>query len=308
MFDDGPPIAAADAAGTMRYACRFRHPQATTAARRPLLVWIPGSGGSAQDVYDLTLLRQKASAYDLSGDPARPGYQLVSVQARNLHWMTPNAQDGPKHDFFQRDLASPSTNVDVANLDRLIDQVAQDGTVDAQRIYVMGWSNGAQFAQLYAVARHGTATPSGHHVAAAAIYSGADPFHNQPDQPIPSCQLDPYPKSSVPILVVSRACDVYACDEAQAAGLVSQGADVNPGAVVTTWMTDLVGKVGDLNGRWLLLSGMGTVTNVCTAPQQCDQDRAVKNHVRWPDGMAVGDGGRDHEPDMLDFLRDHPWP
>jgi len=33
--------------------------------------------------------------------------------------------------------------------------------------------------------------------------------------------------------------------------------------------------------------------------------QAVYNHVRWPDGNA-GDGGRDHEVDMLRFLRSHP--
>jgi poly(3-hydroxybutyrate) depolymerase len=77
-----------------------------------------------------------------------------------------------------RNLDSPSTNPDIARVDALIDTVVGQGMVDSRRIYVMGWSNGGFFAQLYVLARHATATPDGQRVAAAAVFAAANPFED----------------------------------------------------------------------------------------------------------------------------------
>ncbi|MDP6934575.1 MAG: hypothetical protein QGG40_16750 [Myxococcota bacterium] len=37
------------------------------------------------------------------------------------------------------------------------------------------------------------------------------------------------------------------------------------------------------------------------SPGRHPRTRATLNHPHWPDGIADR-GGRDHEPDMLDFL------
>ena len=241
------------------------------------------------------------------GDPSRPGFLLVSVQGRSLHYPTGNPRDGHHHDFYYRDLGAPSTNPDIANVDRIVDQLSASGAVDRSRIYLMGWSNGGYFGQMYAIARHARPTPGGNRVAAAAVFTAADPFHNTSRSQVPSCQLDPYPRSTVPILLVSRACDIVACDAAQAQAFAANGFETEPGQVARTWFEDLATKVHDPNVEWTIVSGIGTVVAQCTPVPPCSVAAATLNHLRWPNG--VGDqSGIDHEPAMLDFLRQHPLP
>lgn len=308
LFDDGEPLEWTDPAGVVRYTCLFWPAGATTDSTRPLVVFLHGGGaGMASTVYDFTSLRMKAASYDLSGDPVRPGFALLSIQGRNLHYPTYNPRDGHHHDFYYRDLASPSTNPDLANLDRLIDDVAADGRVDPSRIYLMGWSNGGFFSQMAAVARHDRPTPGGQRIAAAAVFSAADPFNNTSEEQSPSCRLDPYPTSAVPLFIASRACDVVACDQPQADGLRWQGFVTEPGHVVAPWIADLQAVVRDPNAGWRIVTGTGTVAGRCTAAAQCTPTIATLNHLRWPDGVADG-SGIDHERAMLDFLRSHPLP
>jgi len=301
-FDDGPAAVRTDADGIDRHTCVFVPDGASSASPLPLLLFMHGAYGSADDVYDATSLRSKAEGFDLSGDPARPGFVLLSVQGRNLHWPTADPRDGAHHDVFHRDLAAPSANPDVHNLDLLIDALVEQGAVDPERVYVAGWSNGGFFAQLYAIARHEQPTPGGNLVAAAAVFSAADPFHEARAGQEPSCRLDPYPTSTVPIMVVSQACDLVACDEAQAEDLEASGVPVAPGFVVETWMEDLASLVGDHDASWRIVDGFGQPAEACTGPALCGPAIATLGHVRWPDGIADG-SGIDHEADMLAFLR-----
>lgn len=166
IYDDGAPHHSVDADGVDRYACLYQPGGASASAPRPLVIFLHGGGsGNAGNVYNFTSLRAKAESYVL-GDAARPGFLLLSIQGRNLHYPTFNNRDGRHHDFYYRDLRSPSTNPDVANLDRLIDELVATGVVDTRRIYLMGWSNGGFFGQMYAIARHTTPTPGGNRVAA----------------------------------------------------------------------------------------------------------------------------------------------
>lgn len=306
-FDDGLPLAWVDLDGVSRYTCVFRPPGAGPGAPRPLVIFFNGAGGNASGVYDHTSLRLNATSFDFYLG-VNSGFTLASVQSRNLHWPY-GAQDGSHQDILHRDLGSPSTNPDIANVDRLIDMLAADGSVDGERVYVMGWSNGGFFAQEYAIARRVTPTPGGHHVAAAAVYSAADPFNDTNPGEVPSCRLDPYPTSTVPILVVGRSCDIVACDEEQAVDLLAKGvlAAGAPGFTVSTWMTDLATRVQDVNAVRRIVSAQGDTVNSCLGPTFCSSTLAYLNHLRWPDGVADG-SGINHELDMLGFLRDHPLP
>lgn len=305
-FDDGPPLLWVDASGVTRSACLYAPSGASASSQRPLVVFLHGGGsGSADDVYDHTTLRAKAPGYDLSGDPQRPGFFLLSVHGRHLHYPTEAARDGNHHDFYFRDLASPSRNPDIANVDRLVDDLVRTGRVDPRRIYFMGWSNGAFFSQMYVTARQQTPTPGGNRPAAVVAYTGADPFNNLNATESPSCQLDPYPRTSAPVLLVSRACDIVACDTAQAQGLQGQGVVVEPGHVVSEWQSTLQTRMSNSNVLRRIVTGTGQVTGNCTAASSCTGSMALLNHVRWPDGVADS-SGIDHEPAMLDFLRGHP--
>ncbi len=307
-YDDGAPRRAVDADGVDRYACRYQPGGASVSAPRPLLIFLHGGGGgNAGNVYNFTSLRAKAESYVL-GNAARPGFFLVSVQGRNLHYPTFNNRDGRHHDFYYRDLRSPSTNPDIAHLDRLIDELVATGAVDTRRIYVMGWSNGGFFGQMYAIARHTTPTPGGNRVAAVVPYTAADPFHNTSRDQVPSYQLDPYPTSTVPILLVSRTCDIVACNQAQADMFASSGTVIEPGHIVEPWISqDLPIKVRNPNALWRLIAGNGEVAKMCSTRLTCSATVGLINHMRWPDGVADG-SNIDHEPAMLDFLREHPLP
>ena len=281
FYDDGPPLEWTDSTGVDRYACMYT-PEGTSAeSPRPLVLWFHGSGGGADDLYNRTSLRTKAIDYDLSGDLARPGFILLSVEGRNLHWPSADPRDGAQHDTLFRDFYVPSINPDIANADRLIDDIASTGIVDTSRIYVVGWSSGGLFAQMVSIARHDTPTGIGYRIAAGASYSAADPFHEAALEESPSCRLDPYPTSTVPLILVSRACDVVACNDAQFVHFQGQGLPVIPGGVMENWVGDLRSVVGDPNTSWILVGADGRTADSCTPTLWCSWDDGYLNHIRW---------------------------
>lgn len=303
-----------------RYACVARAPGASAASRRPLVVWLHPGGEGADNAEQETRLLDKLARFDLTADPARPGFSLVVPQGRNLHFPTLEPRDGRHHDFYYRDLGSPSTNPDVANLDALIDRLVAEGHVDPARIFVMGWSNGAFFGQLYAIARHATATPGGSRVAAAAVFAAADPFGDVRYDPFAqrptqaddgSCQLTSYPTSSVPIQMTYRTCDgAVACGASDAACV-----EPEPGYVTTTWLDRAATTLPNLRGRVIggvergaqLDLPVGQCTAIPTANCTAEAKAlCVVNHLRWPDGVYENGTGVDNEPALLGFLRDHP--
>jgi poly(3-hydroxybutyrate) depolymerase len=316
--------------GFTRHACIYRPSGASTTSKRPLILWFhPGGEGSADLAGSEASLLAKASSYDLTGDPARPGFVLVSVQGRNLRFPTMAPRDGQHHDFYYRDLLSPSSNPDIANTDALIDAMVQEGIVDTNRIYVAGWSNGGFFSQLYAIARDDTATVGGNRVAAAAVFAAADPFAGISWDPFnetsvsdgAACGLAAYPVSDMPVLVVHRTADsAVACDAVQATCFATE-----PGYVTTQWLTDA--NQAGLPVQGLLIGGLETgatldvnatgCTNYsgacpvgdCSTAPLSDACRSLVNHLRWPDGIYNNPpNGTDREVDMLQFLAAHPRP
>ena len=283
-----------DVNGDTRYACVFTPPDAGTAPR-PLVVFFHGSHGDADDVYNFTALRTKAPTYPLG--TTENGFVLAAVQGRNLHWYGPNPP-ASHHDYFYRDLGTQTCNPDIRSADALIDRLVASGTVDAQRIYVAGWSNGTYFSQMYAIARFATPTPGGNHVAAAIGYAGADPFGDLIDNTGPSCQLATYPPSSVPLYSIHRSCDALVpCDASQANGLT--------GIDVEAWQGLLASRVHDGAAVDVIIDENAAQVGSCAT--SCSEVQGTLNHLRWPDGLRQ-DGATDWEPAMLDFLRAHPHP
>jgi hypothetical protein len=284
-----------DQDGVDRYWCETRPLGTSTSLPRPLVIWITGSGGGAGSVYDKTSLRNKQQTFDISGDPERPGFILVSIQPRNLHWPTAESKDGTRSEVFYRDLNSPSTNRDIAFVDHIIDTLMSEGVVDRERIYMMGWSNGARFSALYSILRNKLSTPGGNHVAAVANYSGGNPYTSF-DYAMPECELSILPRSSIPYFMISRRCDLVACD-------ANTDLKAVPGNVVEPWIKSLRNEIG-AEVTWLLIDILGNPSSSCASADHCTESEALFGHLQWPDGLDDS-GGLDHEPTMLQFLADH---
>ena len=316
--------------GFTRYACIHRPVGTSDTSPRPLVVWFhPGGTGGADLAATETGLLEKADTFDLTGDPSRPGFILAAFQGRYLRFPTNAPRDGLHHDFYFRDLDSPSSNPDIAGTDTLIDDLADSGDVDLERIYVMGWSNGGFFGQLYAMARHETSTPGGHHVASAAVYAAANPFASirwdpfrQTQIPVdPNCAVS-IPVTTVPIFIVFRSADAAVpCDTVQASCFSGE-----PGYITEQWLTDGLQAGLDITGLRIggletdSVSGLdeaasvctdfssGCPTGDCTVTPPTDACLSLVNHQRWPDGEYNNFPvtGIDREVDMLDFLKHHP--
>jgi hypothetical protein len=294
-YNDGSARSWVDADGVNRYWCEARPPGASTHSTRPLVIWITGSGGSAGGLYDTTSLRDKQQTFNLSRDPERPGFILVSIQPRNLHWPTVDSQDGTKSEIYYRDFYAPSTNTDIAFIDHIIDALVSEGVVDSDRIYLMGWSNGARFSALYSISRHEQMTPGGNHVAAVANYSGGNPYASF-DYDRPECALYELPKSSIPFFMISRQCDLVACDG-------NTDLNIIPGNVAEPWISSLKNDVG-ADVTWQLIDSAGNLKTSCASAAECTESDALFGHLHWPDGLDDA-GGIDHEPTMLQYLAEH---
>jgi dienelactone hydrolase len=171
------------------------------------------------------------------------------------------------------------------------------GVVDPARIYVTGWSNGAFFSALYAIARQATPTPGGHRVAAAALYAGANPFATTTVTQTPTCATAP-PATSAPMYMIHRACDALVpCNGATTLPATPPGYDVEG------WLMTLGSTEHDTAVTDVIIDDNGTAATACAT--SCPLVTGTENHLRWPDGVADR-GGMDWEPAMLGFLRDHP--
>lgn len=308
FYDDSPAKSYTDSDGVNRYYCMYRPPSASATNKLPLVIFMHGGGiGSADDVYNATSLRTKAINYQLSQDSSRRGFFLIAIQGRNLHYTTTfNPRDGHHHDFYFRELNSPSKNPDIVNMDKVIDDMVSTGEVDPQQIYLAGWSNGTFFSQMYAIARHEKTTPGGHRVAAVFGYTGADPFNtfDSPEHDL-NCALDPYPRSQIPILLIGRSCDIVACDEEQASSFASSGTKIEPGHIAGPWLEDLLNKVGNTNVRKITINSRGEQVSSCLHTSNCTPKLGLINHMKWPDGVLDENINNDQEPEILEFFKSH---
>jgi len=299
VFNDGPAKKWIDPQGIPRYWCAFIPKDTSEKIKKPLIIYIPGSGGSADNIYDFTSLRKKAIDYDFSSDGKAKGFILISVQGRNLHWPTVDAQDGSKFDSYHRNLA---TNPDVLFLDYLIDHMVTElKIVNPKQIYLTGWSNGARFATFYGINRSRPPSPK---VTAVAVYSGGDPLENISSTQSPSCKQETYPETQLPYFLISRNCDLIACDQNQFDFFIKNKWNMTPGNQATTWISNLKNKMKNKNTFWTIIDESGNKKNNCLEANLCHKKVATRNHFCWPDGISDG-SGIDYEIELLNFFKKH---
>jgi pimeloyl-ACP methyl ester carboxylesterase len=179
--------------------------------------------------------------------------------------------------------------VDAASIDNFVDEMLATGKVDRQRIYLMGWSNGAAMALLYALNRPW--------VAAAAVYSSPDPF---------SALFDVCPQTPV---AVAPAGDGQARVFNPRIPLMHVRNDCDIGGICPNG-SRFAARVRALGGRVedVIIDSSGRRVPSCD--DSCGTDamavgqigavaglRGIARHMRWP--------ARWNER-MLNFLRQHP--
>ena len=270
-----------------RYACVYTP---NTNKPVPLVIYLPGSEADVSTLYTDTNLRA-AAAVD--------GFMLAGVQGFNTHEFSGGLDggadaggaglpDGQHLDSFYRDATPGGCNNDIRFIDWLVDDLVSGGGVDPKQIYVTGWSNGAFFAEWYALERYATATPGGNYVAAAAVYAGADPWGNIEDT---GCgQAAQYPTfPGVPIQLVHRTCDALVPCMLQ---------PTYPVTNIEDWMTTLATKVGDTDGDDVMVTAVPADVlaqpPVCmpycsddggdagTGSTCCSETLGLADHLTWP--------------------------
>ena len=180
-----------DTDGSPRYACLMGARGAEGRAPVPLVVFFHGADGTPATVDKRTAWKKLAAKFDVSGDPAHPGFVVLLPQGRLLRRDRTGA-------IFDADFVG-ETNVDVALVDQLVDGLVKRGLVDTRRIYAVGESKGGLMAATYAMLRADK-------VAAFATFGSAAP----PAQW--TCTDVPPP----PALVLYRACDaVTSCESVE---------------------------------------------------------------------------------------------
>lgn len=283
-----------DSYGTDRYACLWSPAAASRGAQLPLVVFLHGAPADAAQAIDTGLPRLVNSA-DLSGDPARPGFFLLSIQGRDIsHYYPLGAASGTGWDNWYRQLQPKDTNsenADAAAIDHFIAAVSTTGGVDPNRIYLTGFSNGGAMAILYALSRRG--------IAAVAIYSAPDPWAYATD----SCRQVPVARAAaddaeyqilnpkVPVYEVHNGCDLGAmCPniERMTTRLRAAGVSVND---------QIIGLESDPTNPADQQPASECFSYCGTDPDDAYHLVGLSNHNRWP---------TDWTQSMLDFLAAHP--
>ena len=277
---DGGALSFTDAQGTSRYYCQYKP---STSSLKPLVIWLHGGSGSADNVYSFTTMRNRAVS---------SGFILVSLQSRNLQVNLARLNDGHHFDSWWWDVKAPSTNPDIDALDRLIDIQVRNNQADPQKIYLMGWSEGGMLAQLYGMARHETPSTYGHKVAAIVAFSASSPFHRKYENNR-DCTPDILLKSQLPIFTMSRSCDVVACNKQQETDLWNRGSFADP-INMEDWKSVLQSTINNANVTHVLLNKDNSVASACAVT--CTLQEATNNHLAWPVS---------YEGTMLNFLFSH---
>ncbi|MFZ0887744.1 MAG: PHB depolymerase family esterase [Candidatus Binataceae bacterium] len=280
-----------------RYACRYAPDSAGRNSPIPLVIFLHGSIANADSIR-FTGLPQLVAQANLGGP--HPGFILVAPEGRyTTHFYPGFDGKGLGWDNWYRQLdpagavtvsgVSSAENADAATIDHFIEQEISSGKADRKRVYLMGWSNGAAMAMLYALSRPVVAT--------AAVYSAPDPFGAFDDL----CKQTPvaHPAAGpgeiqlfnpqVPIMHVRNACDI--------------GGICPNGDAFAKKLRAIGGRLEDV-----VIDQSGKRAGGCDP--RCGTDpmgggeigflnelRGLKNHLFWP---------RNWNDRMLDFLRSHP--
>lgn len=207
-----------DGNGTPRGACLYDPGTATPDKPLPLVLFLHGSAVPPDVQLPTTNVLQSLSTADLSGDPARPGFVMIEVLGRvtDHHYPAPNNTNTIGYDVWYRQFLPTARSVngelypphaDAAAVDHYLAEHLASGTVDRNRIYMLGWSNGAALSLLYAQNRP--------NIAAVAMYSGPDPYDSLSDPcgqvPVIGAPLDDRELQvlhpGVPVFHIQNNCD-----------------------------------------------------------------------------------------------------
>ena len=285
-----------DAGGSERYACAYEPAFASSKKPLPLVVFLHGSLASADSIL-VTHLVGRVEQTDL-GDG--PGFILIAPEGRSGKHQYPGLdRSGLGWDNWYRQLSpagavtvagvSYDQNLDAAAIDHFVDAEVASGKADRNRIYIMGWSNGAAMAILYALNRP--------QVAAAAVYSAPDPFgafdDHCPQTPVarPAAGLGEVAvyNPGVPILHVRNSCDI--------------GGICPNGGVIAQQVRAFGGDLQDV-----ILDSSGNQVPQCD--DSCGSDPQGGGPIGFWSGL-VGAGHhmiwpRAWNDPMLNFLKQHP--
>jgi len=280
-----------------RYACLYEPARPGEREPLPMLVFLHPSETSAYSVILTGLVGLIDKGVLKEGNP---GFILLAPQGRYTTHLYPGYDSNALGwDNWYRQLstvgavavgdATYDENADAASIDHFVDEMIDTGKVDRQRIYVMGWSNGAAMALLYALNRPG--------VAAAAVYSAPDPFSALFDV----CTQTPVAVAPagdgqaqvvnprVPLMHVHNDCDIGGiCPNGSrfAARVRALGGSIEDVIVDSSGLP--VPSCDDSCGTDEMANGqIGTVASF----------RGLARHMRWP---------AQWNERMLNFLREHP--
>jgi hypothetical protein len=196
-----------DSSGAVRTACVIAPSNATASTPLPMIIWFhPTLIG--EDSILATDLASLAKTYDLDGNSSTPGYILLLPLGRNIDQFLPaplNTGVGWDHWYRNTNRGTAYLNADFATVDHYTAEVEAKGIVDTSRVYVSGWSEGADFGTLY-----GLNTPG---VAVTGVYSTVSPFDDSEDP----CPGSPFATNYTrPYYLMVRQCDVAgACQLSQ---------------------------------------------------------------------------------------------
>lgn len=286
-----------DAEGTARFACLYPPSTPVAGTKYPMIVFLHPSLVNADSV-KLTPLFDDRNTVNISAGSVT-GFIILAPQGRNTQHFYPfpdNQASG--WDNWYRQLSPQGDvnangqvfreNVDAATIDHFIQQEVATGAVDTNRIYLVGWSNGASMSFLYGANRN--------NIAAAAVYSAPDPFGalEDPCQQTPvsgtpaSAQQIQLFSAGIPTFQVHNACDI---------------AGICPNSRLIAGQLKRAGSSIDLE----TIIDDGTVVSACDAAcgtnPNGDPDNLLantvgaSNHATWPHGQT---------PQMLQFLQEHP--
>jgi membrane protease YdiL (CAAX protease family)/pimeloyl-ACP methyl ester carboxylesterase len=284
-----------DRDGTLRYACGFEPPTAARSRPLPLIVFLHPSLYTTDMAANLAKL---ATSANLSDDSSRLGFILIAPEGRNISHFYPAPDDkGLGWDNWYRQFAAhPVTpdgyiypeNADAEAIDHFVNAQVASGKVDIDRIYVIGWSNGAAMAYLYGLNRP--------NVAAIAVYSAPDPFHAFND-----------PCAQTPVIMEpSNTREIRISNVHLAAYQIHPDCDLAGLCPNVELLQRQLGAIGisfqDTMVDWKLAPANGCL-NQCGTDSNGDWTNNLSMnlgywlHTHWP---------FEWDPQMLDFLRTHP--
>ncbi|HSW11956.1 MAG TPA: hypothetical protein VLI06_03900 [Solimonas sp.] len=266
-----------DADGTRRKACLHVPAQASATAPLPLVIFLQASILPAEPQNLMSNFVFQYRFADLSGDPQRPGFILLTPYGRDTsHFYPFPAQTGLGYDHWYRNLdrTDPALNVDVAAIDHYIAEVKARGIVDEKRVYATGWSNGAAMGLLY-----GLNTPG---IAATAVYSSSDPFQDERDP----CGQKPFASNPRPVMLVHNDCDL---------GGFCQTANVTFSQAMRENLPQVTLRPAIIN---VLQQEVYACVALCRNPSFIISP-GLPRHTLWPTLW---------NDDFFGFLREHPLP